>query len=372
MQIVIMLPHGFDGQGPEHSSARVERFLQLVDDDPDKAPGHSSEVVEELKEAFRRIDQKGTGYIDQAQLCKLLMEQDTGLNLVHSQMHQKNITASFDDMHSKESERHKMLLIQEIANPKTAGKRYTCEEYIRFASTWIRRLYEQNYNISVCNATTPAQYFHVLRRQIHRPFDKPLILLTAKWLHHHGPCTSDLEGMGPGTWFRRIIPENSNANNLQRNERTRFRLAPRDDIKRIILCSGKIFYELHHARSHQGRAGTTEKAQLDAQRITLVRLEQLAPFPMDRVASVVNEYPCAEVVWVQEEPKNQGAWSFVLPRFNTAMRTFSGGPTDAAPRTISYIGRPVSATPAKGSFRDHAMEQKDLLRRALDLDVVYS
>ena len=88
---------------------------------------------------------------------------------------------------------------------------------------------------------------------------------------------------------------------------------------------------------------------------------------MDRVASAVNNFPLAEVVWVQEEPKNQGAWSFVQPRFKTAMRAFYRGPEGTMAPEITYVGRPVSATTAGGSFRDHVKEQRDLVRRALDL-----
>jgi 2-oxoglutarate dehydrogenase E1 component len=281
----------------------------------------------------------------------------------------KGTVASFGGKEAHHLKRSDLLLMNEIADPAaaTAGQRFSCDDYIKYATTWIRRHYEQNYNLSVCNTTTPAQYFHVLRRQVHRPFVKPLVLCTGKWLQHHAACTSRLEDMGPGTWFRRIISEKSRANNLQNQKRTSFEIAPRDEIERIIICSGKVFYELYHARSHQARAGETERARQNARKITLVRLEQLAPFPMDRVASAVNNFPLAEVMWVQEEPKNQGAWSFVQPRFKTAMSAYYRGPAGAPPPEISYVGRPVSATTAGGSFRDHVKEQREVVRRALDL-----
>ena len=367
---VLLLPHGFEGQGPEHSSARIERFLQLVNDDPDITPGFSPELVDELKDAFHRIDHKCTGYIDRTQLYELLMDQDP---VSHMPSPSSELTmaslASFDGNEAHHQKRSLLLLMNEITDPATAtaGQRFSCDDYIKYASTWIRRHYEENYNVSVCNTTTPAQYFHVLRRQVHRPFVKPLVLFTGKWLQHHAACTSRLEDMGPGTWFRRIISEKSRAHNLQNIKRTSFEIAPPDKIERIIICSGKIFYELYHARSYQASSGESERLRQNARKVTLVRLEQLAPFPMDRVASAVNSFPLAEVFWVQEEPKNQGAWSFVQPRFKTAMKAYYRGPVGASAPEIKYIGRPVSATTAGGSFRDHVKEQRDLVRRALDL-----
>ena len=327
--------------------------------------------MNELKDAFHRIDRNGSGYIDRSQLYELLMDHDSGTRSklpLASQLN-RGTAASFDGNEAHRTKRSQLLLMNEIADPTTAtaGQRFSCDDYIKYATTWIRRHYEQNYNMSVCNTTTPAQYFHVLRRQVHRPFVKPLVLCTGKWLQHHAACTSRLEDMGPGTWFRRIISEKSRAHNLQSQKRTSFEIAPREEIARIIICSGKVFYELYHARSHQARAGESEQVRQNARKITLVRLEQLAPFPMDRVASAVNNFPLAEVVWVQEEPKNQGAWSFVQPRFKTAMRAFYRGPEGTMAPEITYVGRPVSATTAGGSFRDHVKEQRDLVRRALDL-----
>ena len=172
--------------------------------------------------------------------------------------------------------------------------------------------------------------------------------------------------MGPNTWFRRIITEKSRGHNLQREKRTSFEIVSPDEVKRVIICSGKIFYELYHARSFQARSGDTERARQNARKITIVRLEQLAPFPMDRLASAVNSFPLAEVVWVQEEPKNQGAWSFVQPRFKTAMRAYYRGPAGKPAPEIAY-GNPASASTAGGSFRDHVKEQRDLVQRALNL-----
>ena len=370
--LVLLLPHGFEGQGPEHSSCRLERFLQLVDDDPDDVPGFSLELVSELREAFARADTNSDGFVDRDELYGLLLEG------ARSRMERAPGPAAAAA--GAEGDRGHMLLMNEIANPmlRDGGadggaarpQRFSCEDYIKYTTTWIRRNYETQYNMSVVNVTTPAQYFHVLRRQIHRPFVKPLVLASPKWLHHHAPARSRLSDMGPGTWFRRIISEKSRANNVQVNPRLRFQLAPAEDVRRLIICSGKVFYELYRARTAKAQGGKTEQERRDARLTSLVRLEQLAPFPMDRVASAVNGFPGAEVVGVQEEPKNQGAWSFVQPRFATAMRYFYRGPGDGAePPTIAFLGRPVSATTAGGSFRDHAREQQDLIRRALDLSI---
>ena len=175
--------------GPEHSSARLERFLQLVNDDPDVTPGYSPELVNELEEAFHRVDVKGTGFIDRKQLCELLMEQDPTPSQSPRKLNSSTV-ATFDGNGAYHQKRSQLLLMNEITNLSSASsdQRYSCEEYKNYASTWIRRHYEQNYNISVCNTTTPSQYFHVLRRQVHRPFVKPLVLCTGKWLQHHSAC----------------------------------------------------------------------------------------------------------------------------------------------------------------------------------------
>ena len=199
--------------------------------------------------------------------------------------------------------------------------------------------------------------------------------MTGKWLHHHHYCKSSLLDMGPGTWFRRTIAEKSRANNMQDNKKSMFPLDEKgtNEQGRIILCSGKIYYELYHARTRKFKHGKSAKERSDATKITIVRLEQLAPFPMDRVASAINNYPNAQVVWVQEEPKNQGAWTYIQPRFQTSMKYFyrGGAGNDGDDKTlpvIRYVGREVSATTAGGSFREHVKEQRDIIERALELE----
>ncbi len=217
--LVLLLPHGFEGQGPEHSSARLERFLQMAADD----------------------------------------------------------------------------------------------------------------NYQVCNATTPAQFFHLLRRQMHRTFRKPLIVMSPKSLLRHPGATSSPEDLINGT-FREVLFDQW--------------AAPKEKVRRIDFCSGKVYYDLQ-----------AEREKRKAKNIALVRLEQLYPFPDDQIARVMEQYPNAsEMRWVQEEPKNMGAWSFLEPLFREKL------PPRLAP---VYVGRPAAASPATGSHRVHKEQQEALVAEAL-------
>jgi 2-oxoglutarate dehydrogenase E1 component len=219
--LVLLLPHGYEGQGPEHSSARLERFLQL------------------------------------------------------------------------------------------------CAEG----------------NMQVCYPTTPAQYFHVLRRQTHRPFRKPLIVMTPKSLLRHERCTSPLEDFTAGG-FRLVLNDPVGA--------------AAERIQRVVLCGGKIYYDLLKGREERG-----------VDDIALVRVEQLYPFPQAELREVLARYRQAEdVMWVQEEPRNMGAWSFIEPRLQQIL------PGD---RALTYAGRPEAGSPATGSHRSHTREQEELIKQALDL-----
>ena len=218
--LVMLLPHGYEGQGPEHSSARLERYLQLYAED----------------------------------------------------------------------------------------------------------------NIQVANCTTPANYFHILRRQIHRKFRKPLILMTPKSLLRHKRAVSRLDELRPGGGFRRVLPDPT---------------APAR-ARRVVLCSGKVYYDLAEAREERG-----------VDDVALVRIEQLTPFPERSVATELAKYPDAETVWCQEEPRNMGAWGFVAPHLETLLRG-----RDAA--RAAYVGRAPSASTAAGAVKAHRREQADLVRRALD------
>ncbi|XP_076639304.1 oxoglutarate dehydrogenase Nc73EF isoform X1 [Colletes latitarsis] len=279
--LVMLQPHGLEGMGPEHSSARLERFLQMSSDDPDYFPPESEEFA-------------------------------------------------------------------------------------------VRQLHDINW--IVANCSTPANYFHILRRQIALPFRKPLILMTPKSLLRHPEAKSSFDLMKEDTEFLRVIPEEGKAAQNPNN------------VKRVVFCSGKVFYDLKKAR--------TEK-QLD-DKVAIARVEQITPFPYDLVKKEAAKYPNADLVWSQEEHKNQGAWSYVQPRFHTALngtRAVTGGstscksdggwlsgwfssskPTTTTPsdpqsvesdkptqRTVRYVGRPTAASPATGSKMQHLKELKQLL-----------
>jgi 2-oxoglutarate dehydrogenase E1 component len=232
--LVMLLPHGYEGQGPEHSSARLERFLQL---------------------------------------CALD-------------------------------------------------------------------------NIQVCNPTTPANYFHVLRRQMHRPFRKPLILMTPKSLLRHKKATSFLADFGPGSSFHRVLRDQAECV----PDAWTTKLAEDKDIKRVVLCSGKVYFDLMEAR---------DKA--NENRVQIIRLEQLYPFPENVLALELNRFPKADIVWCQEEPKNQGAWTFIAPHIAHTVAQLGG---TARPR---YVGRPEYASTAAGLMSQHNAELKAFLADALTL-----
>jgi 2-oxoglutarate dehydrogenase E1 component len=242
--LTLLLPHGYMGQGAEHSSCRIERFLQQVEEDPDVVPPMAEEA----------------------------------------------------------------------------------------------RMQIQHCNMQVVNCTTPANYYHVLRRQLHREFRKPLIIATPKNLLREKKCTSTLEEMGTGTKFARTIGETDEE--IVKNA---------DKVRRLIMCSGKIYFELEEERLQRGLKD-----------VAIVRVEQLAPFPWDHVADECHRYSNAEVVWVQEEPKNMGAWAFVQPRISTATRSINKKEMRPA-----YIGRKPSAAVATGlGARAHNAETQELMDAA--------
>ena len=224
--LVLLLPHGYEGQGPEHSSARLERFLQLSAED----------------------------------------------------------------------------------------------------------------NWQVCNCTTPANYFHALRRQIHRDFRKPLIVMTPKSLLRHKLCVSSLKDMTDGSSFHRLLDDDDQS-----------ALSPMKDLRRVVLCTGKVYYDLLEAR----RA----KALKD---VMILRVEQIYPFPDSPLAEILGKCPKADIVWCQEEPKNQGAWFFVEPLIESVLT----GLKHRAGRAV-YAGRSAAAAPATGSLKRHTEEQALLVSQAL-------
>jgi 2-oxoglutarate dehydrogenase E1 component len=218
-RLVLLLPHGYEGQGPEHSSARLERFLQLCAED----------------------------------------------------------------------------------------------------------------NMRVAYPTTPAQHFHLLREQAHRRPERPLVVMTPKSLLRHPLATSPVSDLATGR-FNPVLPDTTPTDASR--------------ITRLVLCSGKIFYDMEtHARRHE------------ADNTALVRIEMLYPFPGEALVSVVSGYPnLREVIWAQEEPRNMGALTYIGPRLRSVV-----------PRRIplSYVARPERASPAEGKAKDHVKQQEDLVLRGL-------
>jgi 2-oxoglutarate dehydrogenase E1 component len=229
--LVCLLPHGFEGQGPEHSSARLERFLQ---------------------------------------------------NSAHD--------------------------------------------------NWI-----------VANCTTPSNYFHILRRQLHRDFRKPLILMTPKSLLRHPLCISDAADFTDGSTFHRVLWDDAQKGHSKQV------LKSDDQIRRVVMCSGKVYFDLLAERDARG---------IDD--VYLMRVEQLYPVPTKSIMPELSRFPNAEVVWCQEEPKNQGAWSFIEPNLEWCLAQINH--KSARPR---YVGRVASASPATGLASRHKLEQQTLVNEAL-------
>ncbi|KAK9810028.1 hypothetical protein WJX72_003602 [[Myrmecia] bisecta] len=332
--LVLMLPHGYDGQGPDHSSARLERFLSLANDDADHLPGHSPAARRQINATFDALARNHGGRLDRHQTLELLQRTgaDGGVN-----------------REVAETIWTEMGLAQDAHITQNVWQGLMVQ--------YIRRNAERQANMFVVNATTPAQLFHALRRQMNRPFLKPLILLTPKWLLHHRPCTSALKDLVTGTFFNRVIDDgkaSDNTRHLGRSPETGAPyLLPPEHIRRVILCSGQIYYKLSHAR----RARKIRD-------IVMVRLEQIAPFPHDLVIKAVTQYVHAEVLWCQEEPKNMGAWLYVKPRMDTAMRELFAV-AGMAPRRLRYVGRPAAASPATASTGIHQDETKEVVDLAL-------
>ncbi|WP_339772748.1 2-oxoglutarate dehydrogenase E1 component [uncultured Pseudosulfitobacter sp.] len=231
--LTVLLPHGYEGQGPEHSSARLERFLQMCGQD-----------------------------------------------------------------------------------------------------NWI-----------VANCTTPANYFHILRRQIHRDFRKPLILMTPKSLLRHKLAVSKAEEFTTGSSFHRVLWDDAQHGNSETT------LAADDKIKRVVMCSGKVYYDLLEERDARG---------IDD--IYLLRFEQFYPFPAQSAVKELERFKDAEMIWCQEEPKNQGAWTFIEPNIEWVL-----GRIKAKHLRPEYVGRATSASPATGLASQHKAQQAALVDEALTI-----
>jgi 2-oxoglutarate dehydrogenase E1 component len=199
-------------------------------------------------------------------------------------------------------------------------------------------------NMQVANCTTPANYFHILRRQLKREIRKPLILMTPKSLLRHKRCVSRLDEMATGTSFHRLLWDDAQ---LRPNEK--IKLVADDKIRRVIVCSGKVYYDLYEQREKQG---------IDD--IYILRIEQLYPFPMKALLGELTRFKNAEMVWCQEEPRNMGAAHFVEPYFEWVLNQI--GATHRRPR---YVGRPASAATATGLMSKHLGQLKQFLEEAL-------
>ncbi len=230
--LVCLLPHGYEGQGPEHSSARLERFLQMCAED----------------------------------------------------------------------------------------------------------------NMQVANLTTPANYFHALRRQLKREIRKPLILMTPKSLLRHKRAVSRLDELAPETTFHRLLWDDAQ---LLPNEL--IKLVPDDKIRRVVMCTGKVYFDLYEEREKRG-----------INDIYLLRIEQLFPFPSKALVAELSRFKQAEMVWCQEEPRNQGAWFFVDVFLNWVLNQIG-----AKHHTSRYAGRPASASTAVGQMSKHLAQLKQFLDEAL-------
>jgi 2-oxoglutarate dehydrogenase complex dehydrogenase (E1) component-like enzyme len=193
-------------------------------------------------------------------------------------------------------------------------------------------------NIQVVNASTPAQYFHVLRRQMHGGHDrrgvrKPLIIFTPKRMLRHHRAVSVLDDLATGA-FHQVMDDSA---------------VDARGVTRIILCSGQVYYDLLAAR---------EERKL--QNVAIVRLEQIYPFPAETLREVLSRYPeSADVMWVQEEPRNMGAWRFVQEQLQPILDASEG-----LERVLHYAGRPASASPSAGSLKRHQQEQAELIGEA--------
>ncbi len=191
-------------------------------------------------------------------------------------------------------------------------------------------------NWSVCNLTTPANYFHALRRQLARNFRKPLIVMAPKSLLRHKLAVSPLDQMVSGTRFHRVLPETKT-------------LAADAQIRRVLLCSGKVYYDLAEDRARRG-----------IEDVAIIRVEQLYPWPKDTLKHQLARYPEAEVFWVQEEVANQGAWTFADRRIEFLLAEL-----DVKAKHAVYCGRAAAASPATGLYKTHGAEQAWICEMAL-------
>ena len=197
---------------------------------------------------------------------------------------------------------------------------------------------EDNMQVVVC--TTPANFFHALRRQLKREFRKPLIAMTPKSMLRNKRAVSNLEAFGPGTSFHRLLWDHA-----ETHKGEKIKLAEDDRIRRVVVCSGKVYYDLYDEREKRG-----------VDDVYLLRVEQLYPFPVKALVKELSRFKKAEIVWCQEEPRNMGAWSFVEPYLEWVL-----GQVNGKSRRARYAGRPASAATATGLMSKHLAQLKAFL-----------
>jgi len=202
-------------------------------------------------------------------------------------------------------------------------------------------------NIQVVNCTTPANYFHALRRQIHRPFRKPLVIFTPKSLLRHKRCISEIEDFTKDNSFHRVLSDKA--------EYKKYNMIPleKDEkIERVILCSGKIYYDIVDARE-----------KLKANKVQIVRIEQLYPFPAKTLARHLSRFSNAKkFVWCQEEPQNMGCWNHVERYISRTLDYLK-----AKSKKVIYTGRSPSASPATGYLKKHLAQQQEIVTKAITI-----
>ena len=199
-------------------------------------------------------------------------------------------------------------------------------------------------NLQVANCSTPANYFHILRRQMHRTFRKPLILMTPKSLLRHKKAVSKMADLAEGSTFHRVLPDTAQSDPAAAG----VTLKPDADIRRVIMCSGKVYYDLLDAREKKG-----------VNDVYIMRLEQFYPWPMQSLRRELGRFVKADLIWCQEEPKNMGGWTFVDPWIELTLNKLEI--TAKRPR---YVGRPASASTAAGLMSRHQKELQTFLDEA--------
>jgi len=335
--LVLLLPHGYEGQGPDHSSARPERWLAAANDDADSLPGSADADVTLAERTFDALGPDDKGYVSVENIREHFQSTTTDSESTTT----TTTGGMWDDV---------------VAYFGPSGKIHR-RDWIRYMRRRARASVTARANFILVQPSTPAQYFHVLRRQMSSPHMKPLVVLAPKTLLHHRRCASKLIDFAPKSSFRRVIADGDAGDDVSRHEN--IPLKPNVEIRRVILCTGKMYYPLARMR---------ETKKIDD--VALVRVEQLFPFPHDALARRLQRYPNAELVWAQEEPKNMGYWSFVAPRIATTERAASASARSAG-AGLRYVGRPPSASAATGSFAIHNAETADIIAQCFAIPFTF-